>query len=35
MFEIVFSFNVKDNTIFPGLNNIRRFITYRHESVLY
>ena len=32
-FEIVFSFNVKDNTIFPRLHNIRLSITYRNASV--
>jgi len=26
MFEIVFSFNVKDNNIFPNLHNIKTFL---------
>ena len=29
----MFSFNVKDNTIFPRLHNIRLSITYRNASV--
>ena len=32
MFEIVFSFNVKDNNIFSCLNNIS--LSYRNASVL-
>ena len=32
MFEIVFSFNVKDTHIYPCLHNIR-LITYRNGSV--
>jgi len=27
-FEIVFSFNVKDNNICPCLNNIKTFLSY-------
>ena len=35
MFEIVFSFNVKNANIFPCLHNIRlSYITYRNDSVL-
>jgi len=33
MFEIVFSFNVKDNNIFACLHNIR-FTTYRNALAL-
>ena len=33
MFEIVFSFNVKDTNIYPCLHNIR-LLTYRNASVL-
>ena len=34
MFEIVFSFYVKDNNIFLCLHNIRLSVTYRNASVL-
>ena len=34
MFEIVFSFKVKDNYEFPCLHNIRLFLNIRNASVL-